>query len=158
MESSKRDRRKEAPLLIDFGISPEIIEEALALIDVYHTEFPDQQPILCHGDLYPAHLLVDKYGDLTGLIDFGEFQGGPRIHDLAYFSMACPGIPLEWLRAGYDGGVNGNEALFNRQLLLHKVLLQLGHLAHYIEQGWEEDAKLIADGLLTSLMEWRIVG
>ncbi len=39
---------------------------------------------------------------LSGIIDFGGFQGGAPIHDLAYLALEQPDLPLGPLLTGYD--------------------------------------------------------
>lgn len=44
---------------------------------------PAEGPVLCHGDLYARHLLLDDSGTLSGVIDWGDVHVGDRAVDLA---------------------------------------------------------------------------
>ncbi|GAB4469455.1 MAG: hypothetical protein OHK0029_42100 [Armatimonadaceae bacterium] len=141
--------------MIGFGIPKAEVDSALSLLELYRESFVCEHPVLCHGDFLPEHLLVDDDGTLTGVLDFGEFQGSTPIHDLAHLKMECPQIDLKWLRFGYLAPEMWNDPQFGTRLLLHTISLQLGYLAHHIAQGWTEEAQDSARGLLGSLNEWR---
>jgi aminoglycoside phosphotransferase (APT) family kinase protein len=144
------DRASERPLLLQAGFSDQDVD---LMLSIQEQELPTRQPVLCHGDFLPGHLFVDDRLHLTGVIDFGEFQGGSPLVDFANLSMDCPDVDLMWLQRGYP-----NQALFDetfaRQLFLIKVSMQMGYLAHYIQQGNAEEAAPIAAGLRASLGEW----
>ena len=63
--------------------------------------------MLLHGDFTPQHLLFDDALTLSGIIDFGDFQGGTPMVDLNELlnhtarwgldRQAC----VAWLREGY---------------------------------------------------------
>lgn len=155
MDSTWQDRSKEAVLLVNKGVLPqEDVALALFLIKKYRFDFPCAQPVLCHGDFHPEHLLVTEDGNLSGVIDFGEFQGGPPIHDIAYLSIEYPEVDLSWVKAGYGPALWWDDS-FPRRLLLHKIILLLGYLAYYVQEGWTEEAEPIWTGLANSLQEWR---
>jgi hypothetical protein len=144
------DRAAERPLLLLAGFSDQDVD---LMLSIQKQELPVRQPVLCHGDFLPGHLFFDDQLHLTGVIDFGEFQGGTPLVDFANLSMDCPDVDLAWLQCGYP-----NQALFDemfaRQLFLIKVGMQMGYLAHYIQQGNAEEAAPIAAGLRASLREW----
>jgi aminoglycoside phosphotransferase (APT) family kinase protein len=94
---------------------------------------------------------VDEEGTLCGVIDFGEFQGGPPLHDIAFLGMTCPDADLQWLRRGYGDAEEIWDAAFTERLLLHKVGLQMGILAHYLRQNHAEEAQWAACGLRETL-------
>jgi aminoglycoside phosphotransferase (APT) family kinase protein len=147
------DRGSERPLLLRAGFSEQDVDLMLSILKVEEQDFPTRQPVLCHGDFLPKHLFVDDQLRLTGVIDFGDFQGGTPLVDFANLSMSCPDVDLAWLRRGYP-----NQALFDetfaRRLFLTKAGMQMGYLAHYIQQGNAEEAAPIAAGLRASLREW----
>jgi aminoglycoside phosphotransferase (APT) family kinase protein len=149
MTVSHRDRSAEAPYLRQAGFSDTDIAQGLALIERCRCYAPCPQPVLLHGDFHPAHLMVEN-GRLTGVIDFGEFQGGPPITDLAYLNMECPDIPLEWLRRGYGAADWWGDAFIIR-LRLHQVGLMMGTLAYYVQEGMTEEAEPIVSRLRETL-------
>jgi aminoglycoside phosphotransferase (APT) family kinase protein len=146
------DRASERPLLLLAGFSDQDVD---LMLSIQEQGIPFRQAVLCHGDFLPDHLFFDDQLRLTGVIDFGEFQGGSPLVDFANLSMDCPDVDLVWLQRGYP-----NQALFDetfaRQLFLIKVGHQMGYLAHYIQQGNAEEAAPIAAGLRASLREWVI--
>jgi aminoglycoside phosphotransferase (APT) family kinase protein len=150
------ERASERPQLMQAGFTWADVDLMLDILQVERERFPVEQPVLCHGDLSPGHLFVDDDLNLTGVIDFGEFQGGGPIVDFANLSMSCPNVDLAWLQRGY-----GNQELFDgafpTRLLVAKVGQQMGYLAHYIRQGNAEEAAPIAAGLRESLREWRAI-
>jgi aminoglycoside phosphotransferase (APT) family kinase protein len=65
-----------------------VIERARA-IDVPH--------VVCHHDLFPHNILVDRDGQVTALVDWGHVALAPREHDL--FTALCRPDPVRFLRA-----------------------------------------------------------
>ncbi len=70
-------------------------ERALECLARWLAERPDAEPGLVHGDFYPANVMVDDAGSITGVIDFGglTLYGDPRLD---------PACALLFL-AGHDG-------------------------------------------------------
>jgi len=64
-----------------------------------------EQPVLKHGHFVPQHIFVTEELALSGIIDFGEFQGSAPIPNLAYLVLEQPDLPMTPLLAGYDDTV-----------------------------------------------------
>lgn len=146
MESHLRSRRAEAPALARSGFTSGEIDRILAATERYASEFRCDQPVLCHGDLKPAHLLYTDDLRLSAVIDFGDFQGGPPVHDFAVWKMNCPAVDVKWLLAGYgDPGEDPDRFLL--RLLLHQIGMQVGFLAHELREGNVAGAASLAAGV-----------
>jgi aminoglycoside phosphotransferase (APT) family kinase protein len=65
-----------------------VIERARA-IDVPH--------VVCHHDLFPHNVLVDRDGRVATLLDWGHARLAPREHDV--FAALCGPDPVRFLRA-----------------------------------------------------------
>lgn len=54
---------------------------ALARLEAWLARRPATEPRLVHGDYYPANVMVDHAGRVTGVIDFGglTLRGDPRL-------------------------------------------------------------------------------
>ncbi len=132
--SAIRDRGAEKPLILQAGFGEADFALMMDALRRARDEFPGRRPVLCHGDFLPGHILVDEDLAITGIIDFGDFQGGLPLHDFAYLSYKEPALDLEPLKAGY-----ADERLFDERfdigLNLYKVGLQMGYLAHYVKTG-----------------------
>jgi len=111
------------------------------------------QPVLCHGDLAAEHLFVDDQLQLTGVIDFGQFRGGPPALDFAVLLMYHPQIELAWLQHGYQPGVALDEA-FMRQLLVQQACVQMRYLAFDFQEGDPDACAAALQGLHTTLHAW----
>ncbi|MEZ4865523.1 MAG: aminoglycoside phosphotransferase family protein [Caldilineaceae bacterium] len=133
------DRQGERPYLHQAGFSAKEIDRLLAIMEQTPTPV-DQQPVLCHGDLGPDHLFVDGSLTLTGIIDFGEFQGGLPMVDFVSLSLASPAVDLAWLQVGYT-----NQALFvdhfTARLRQGQVSYLIGYLAHCVRIQDEAEVK-----------------
>jgi aminoglycoside phosphotransferase (APT) family kinase protein len=125
-----------------------------SMLDTYGRDFRVDHPVLCHGDFIPKHLFVDTTLRLTGIIDFGDVQGGPAIHDLAYLHMWRPEIDLGWLRSGY-GRAACIDDRFEQRLVLHIVCVQLRYLEYFLRAGAPDDATALATRLQETLQRWR---
>ncbi|NIP26422.1 MAG: aminoglycoside phosphotransferase family protein, partial [Phycisphaerae bacterium] len=94
MISALKDRAAEKTFILASGFSEIEFNVMLGLLKKYKDEFACDQPVLCHGDFLPDHIFVDDHLVISGIIDFGEFQGGPPIHDFARLSFEHPEINL----------------------------------------------------------------
>lgn len=57
----------------------------------------DVPQVVCHHDLFPHNVLVDRDGRVTALLDWGHAMLAPREHDL--FTGLCGPDPVRFLRA-----------------------------------------------------------
>ena len=110
------------------------------------------RPVLCHGDLGMDHIFVDDALKVTGLIDFGNWQGGPRELDFAVLTMYHPDVRLEWLEPSVL------DVDFYRRILLERVGVVMGFLAHDLRQGNADYAALAVQGMREALGAWRRLG
>jgi aminoglycoside phosphotransferase (APT) family kinase protein len=156
IQSARRSQAATTAQLRQWGFAEHDLGSIGSILDIYERDFSTVQPVLCHGDFIPKHLFVDAALRLTGIIDFGDVQGGSPIHDLAYLHMWRPEIDLSWLRAGY-----GHAALvddrFEQRLVLHMVCVQLRYLEYFLRAGSQDDAASFAARLRGTLQQWRKV-
>jgi aminoglycoside phosphotransferase (APT) family kinase protein len=157
MQSATRDRTSEAAVLVGAGVPQEQVTATLDLLSRYRAEFTCEQPVLCHGDFHPAHLLADATGNLTGVVDFGDFQGSHPIHDIAYLTLVYPPTPLDALKEGY-GSPAWWDGDFPKRLLLHRALLVLGYLAYYLQEEYEDEAQAMTVALRKTLADADALG
>jgi aminoglycoside phosphotransferase (APT) family kinase protein len=155
--AARRDREGETPLLLQAGFSQNDVQTLLEMLNDPDEHATGLDPVLCHGDFGPAHVLAGDDGAVRGVIDFGEFQGGLPLVDVAYFAMEWPAAKanLSWLRRGYGPAPWWDDHAFPRQLLRHKAGLQMGYVAYYLQQNNREEAEPAARGLRETLEAWR---
>jgi len=60
-----------------------IFEACGALLTNYQPQKPSERDVTTHGDLHAGHVLVDKQGELTGLIDWTDAHTSNRYTDFA---------------------------------------------------------------------------
>lgn len=139
-DSLIKSRRSEKSLILKAGITETEFKRAMQAMVEYQTDFSCEQPVFCHGDYLPEHIFVDDDLNITGILDFGMYEGSHPIHDFAFISFEAPGINLDAIKSGYT-----NKGLFedrfDRRLLLHKIALQLGHLAHAVIENMMPEMK-----------------
>jgi aminoglycoside phosphotransferase (APT) family kinase protein len=80
------DRRGELTANVD---RLEAVIERARGIDVPH--------VVCHHDLFPHNVLVDRDGRIAALLDWGHTMLAPREHDV--FTALCGPDPVRFLRA-----------------------------------------------------------
>ena len=123
-QSMYDDRSQERPLLLQAGLTAKQFDILIAAVKRYQTEFDCPQPVLCHSDFLPQHIFVDQQLKISGVIDFGEFQGNHPVADFAYIQFEAPWVDLDLLKQGYR-----NPAIFDQRfdlrLLLHQIPLQI---------------------------------
>jgi hypothetical protein len=94
----------------------------------------------------------------TGIIKQRHVAYSTSEHVISAIAKRATGhaaIAQQKLVRGYP-----NQALFDEtfplQLFLAKVGMQMGYLAHYIQQGNAEEAAPLVVGLRASLREWEM--
>ena len=140
-------RAADVPVLRRAGLT-EIETDALMAIVQVMPILSAPRPVLCHGDLGMDHIFVNEALSVTGIIDFGMWQGGPRELDFAVMNMYEPGVRLGWLEPSFDEN-------FNRRVLVEKTAVMMGFLAHDLRQGNADYADLAVQGLRDALKAWQ---
>jgi aminoglycoside phosphotransferase (APT) family kinase protein len=84
-----------------WGVDLSIVNRGLQLLSRHEELYTVPRPTLIHGDLCPAHILVQD-GIVTGVIDFEECSGGHPVFDFANWHATCPpDFDVSRLRLGY---------------------------------------------------------
>lgn len=140
-QANRRDRTAERPQLLAAGLHEAEID-ALFAITLDQAPPVERQPVLCHGDLEPDHLFVDVDLTLTGVIDFGQFQGGLPIVDFARLSLDCSPAEMAWVQEGYT-----NKAFladnFDQRLRRERLNFLSGYLAHCVRIADHEEVAIV---------------
>src|SRR5579863_5334495 len=76
--------------------------------------------------------------------------GSHPIHDFAYFDPEPPSLPLHALIEGYKDHKMFHDR-FQKRLLLHKLDLHMGELAHYVRGDMKPEAELLTKRLRKTL-------
>jgi len=137
------------------GLPPREWETALAA--AWAARRRCDRPVLCHMDLSFEHIFVDGDLRLTGVIDFGDFEGAPREVDLAFFALGEGHAALQMLLAAYRRAAGPLPADFPRNLDAACVHLAAGDLA---DDGGEdaESREWMAGVLRGALQRWVAAG
>ena len=61
-------------------------------------------PVLCHGDFLPEHVFFDKSLNVTGVIDFGWYEGEHPMRDFLSAAIDYGEREVGFLREGYGPG------------------------------------------------------
>jgi Ser/Thr protein kinase RdoA (MazF antagonist) len=152
--SAREARRSDLDELQARGYSEADLDALREMLAAGERAFPCHTPSLLHGDFLPGHLFVDDELRLRGVIDFGDFQGGAQIGDLANLRMNEPEVDLGWLREGY-GSQETFDEYFERRLLLAGAAIQIGYLAHFLRQGNAEEAAVVDRAIRETVTAWR---
>lgn len=74
--------------LADLGLDEARVQ---AFVDTWPSIAPwGRPPVWCHGDLYARHVVVDRWGGLQGLIDWGDIHLGDPAVDLSVAWSVLP--------------------------------------------------------------------
>ena len=150
MDRAARDRAAEAPWLHVAGFSPRDIDSTMELIQQYDQAFDCPQPVLCHGDFVPEHVFFDDDLRIVGVIDFGQYEGNHPVHDFALLSMMADERIESAVRRGYaEVGILDDQ--FDFRLHLHRLMLEVGYLAHHIQIPGHPEVPRYAQGLRSTL-------
>lgn len=133
--STINDRTSEKERILQAGISEQDFDFLITQLKTYLDRYHYDHAVLCHADYLPEHIFVDPGTlEVRDIIDFGEFQGGPYILDLAYFHFECPEIEMTPMVQGYFGDQAVADNFWD-ELHGYQIGLQLGHLAHQVKIG-----------------------
>ena len=105
-----RDRLAEIPLIRAGNVfDSEDIEYMKEIL--YQAEKFVVNPVLCHGDYCPRHIICEN--NISGIVDFGDFNGGSIYSDIAYFSLNSDEGHFDKFIKGY-GEINEKELTANK--------------------------------------------
>jgi len=109
----------------------------------------DGSAVLCHGELFPAHIFVatgeDEAVSVTALIDFGDACGGRPLDDLQSLCWEWPEVDRAALAAGYGSAPFWTDQ--GRRLALSQLRMLIGYAAHDLRAGKPADAQGYLAGL-----------
>ena len=151
-EAEVQGREADVPTLREAGLSESETDGLMAAVRAM-LGVSGPTPGLCHGDLGMDHLFVDNDLNVTGVIDFGMWRGGPCELDFAVLRMYHPDVSLAWLEAGYGAGPFDKD--FYRRVLSEQIAVGMGFLAHDLRLGDADYLDLALLGLRGSLRAWR---
>jgi len=103
-------------------------------------------PILCHGDYRCDHILCEN-GHITGIIDFGDFNGGSIYYDLAHFYVYS--VDKKY----FDRFIKGYGEIDEKALINRAIEFLEWDLSEAKENGDEDKTKTIERKLLEILQE-----
>jgi hypothetical protein len=131
------DRLDNLRLLAGAGLTPAEVGRAEGLLPEAVAARGDGPAVLCHGELFPAHIFVAMGDDaavtVTGLIDFGDACGGRPLDDLELLCWAWPEVDRAALAAGYGPAPFWNDR--ERRLALGQLRMLIGYTAHDLRAG-----------------------
>ena len=151
-EAEVQGREADVPTLQEAGLSESETDGLMAAVRAL-LSVSEPMPVLCHGDLGMDHLFVDESLDVSGIIDFGMWRGGPRELDFAVLTMYHPDVSLAWLESDYR--VGPFDKTFYRRVLSEQIAVGTGFLAHDLRIGNADYLDLALLGLRESLRAWR---
>lgn len=104
----------------ELGIPERDMRRALNLIAQAGHIYRDVQPVFCHGDFAPKHIMFQE-NRLTGILDFGEVTGHHPIFDFARWEYWYDtGLAYQYLKEGYP-----DQSIFSPENQKLARLLQL---------------------------------
>ena len=101
--------------------------------------FDEKNSFLLHFDLIPDNLL-EKNGELTGIIDFGDASCGPVEYDLAKLYLELPKKNFNKVMAGYDKKIDMKKIKYFA--ILH-LLYMLPYFYKVNRKRYEKSVKLL---------------
>jgi len=124
-----RDRRAEHDQLVAAGLTAAEIERTLEFLDLSPNP-PEDDFVLCHGDVGPEHVFVDADLRVSSLIDWGMWHGGSVLGELAYLSTTFSPDDFAVVLEGH--GYDPTDDDLRRRIALSVASLQIGHIAHHV--------------------------
>lgn len=134
-----------------YDIPQQEMQKVLDILSKKANTAPTIEPVLCHNDYNIKHILIDESDRITGIIDWGEVQGGSPIDDFAKWDYWYgDSIPTKWLEEGYS-----NQKIFsgNYEELVHWIRLDcsLGSIYWYDQVNYIPGVETAKTKLITDL-------
>ena len=129
LERETQRRSKTEPYLLQAGFSPADFAFMLAQLHTYPTIYPCKNTVFCHGDIEPAHIFIGADQCITGLIDFGQFQGNSPLQDFMHLSLFLSPPQLASVKNGYPHKFLLDPD-FEHKLHLQRLVFLMGCVAH----------------------------
>lgn len=126
--------------LVSLGFTADELDRIRSIIVDSASAFAPNQPVLCHGDVYPDHVFVDDSGRVCGLIDWGLWRGGTAVADLAWASMRHDPDDFAALLQGHEKG--SADANLMRAIAACAVVWDVLGIAWRISVGDSEDLQM----------------
>jgi aminoglycoside phosphotransferase (APT) family kinase protein len=124
-------------LLAGAGLTPAEARRAQELLPEAVADRGDGPAVLCHGELFPAHIFAvtgeEAAVTVTGLIDFGDACGGRPVDDLALLCWEWPDVDRTALAAAYGPAPLWDDR--GRRLALSQLRMFIGYAAHDLRAG-----------------------
>ncbi|CAF2969220.1 unnamed protein product [Rotaria sp. Silwood2] len=148
IKSTIKDRIEDKKYLFDVGFTEEDVNFIMKCHDLFMNNYECHQPVLCHGDFTHEHWYVDESLNITGIIDFGDMQGGPVTTDFAIFKTYELESDISSLIRGYNGINNFSiDEDFNQRLDLHTIIILVGCLTYFKKENNTKEIEQTVDSL-----------
>lgn len=121
-------RQAEEDLFLGAGFTKKEFGLMVSML-LRYKELPDKS-VLCHGDLGPDHIFINKEFKVVGLIDFGMFQGNSPVVDFFYIFINDGMEFVEWMKEGYESKEFLNND-FELRLNLNALLMLMEDLSRF---------------------------
>jgi len=129
------------------GFPPGEFDRMIGLLQEYVGQLHREHSVLCHGDLGPKHVYIDN-DRVSGVIDFGDWQAGSPLHDIAVLRVRGPYLDLEPVLQGY---AMTSDSPDRRQLDLHTLYTAMPSLAIGVAENDDAGVQRVST-LLRSLL------
>jgi aminoglycoside phosphotransferase (APT) family kinase protein len=125
------------------GLTAEEVALAESLLPEAVAARGDGPAVLCHGELFPAHIFVttgeNDQVTVSGLIDWSDACGGRPLHDLEVLCWGWPDVDRAALAEGYGPTPFWGDR--GRRLALGQLRMLIGYAAHDLRAGQQADAR-----------------
>ena len=116
------------------GLTEEEIDQIHELLSTF-LDIPAQEvPVLCHGDLSPAHVFVDTDLRVCGLIDWGMWSAGAAVDDMADVSYRNDQVDVAAILVGHYGSA-ARDPVLTRAIARSLMTRVIGYLRWLITSG-----------------------
>lgn len=116
------------------GLAEQEIDRARELLSTFPDIPTREVPVLCHGDLYPAHVFVDANLRVCGLIDWGLWHAGAAVDDIADVTYRNDHVDAAAVLVGHYGSAGGDLTL-TRAIARSLMTQVIGELRWLIASG-----------------------
>jgi len=129
------------------GLTPSEIEQ---VIDVLNRPTDDpSSPVLCHGDVSPQHVFIDRELRIVGLIDWGMWHADSAVSELAGLALANTTTDFRAILAGHgDGDI---DPAFRHLMRWHAIARATHQIAWLVTSGQTAELDRAAAALRKAL-------
>jgi aminoglycoside phosphotransferase (APT) family kinase protein len=133
------------------GLTPAEVQRVVDVLESSIDQPVDDHPVLCHGDVSPEHVFVDRDLRVAGLIDWGLWHAGSAVSELAAIALTHTPTDLNAVLTGH--GHTPTDRALNQAISRHAIARATAHIRWLVSSGQTAELHRLATVLRSALTD-----